>query len=47
MQVFKKFAEKNKNKVAPHELDMMSKNIDLLRRNLNILDDKQKSGGGH
>jgi len=28
--VFKKFTEKNKNKLAPHELDLMSKNIDLL-----------------
>ena len=41
--IFKKYTEKNRNKLAPHEIDMMSKSIDYLRRNLNILDDKFKT----
>lgn len=41
--MFKKYTEKNKNKLSPHEIDMMSKNIDYLWWNLNILDD-EKSG---
>ena len=45
--VFKSFTEKNKNKVAPSELDMMSKNIDVLWRNLNILEESLKSGQAH
>jgi hypothetical protein len=45
--VFKSFTEKNKNKVAPSELDMMSKNIDVLWRNLNILEETLKQGQVH
>jgi SMC interacting uncharacterized protein involved in chromosome segregation len=46
-EVFKAFTEKNKNKISPVELDMMSKNIDLLWRNLNIIEEKLKSNNSH
>lgn len=46
-EVFKAFTEKNKNKISPAELDMMSKNIDLLWRNLNIIEEKLKSNNSH
>ncbi len=40
--VFKKYQEKNKRKVSQKELENRSKNIDLLRRNLNLLQDEFK-----
>lgn len=35
--VFKKYQEKNKRKISQNEIEARSKNIDLLRRNLNLL----------
>lgn len=42
--VFKEFCEKHREKLAPFEVDQREKNIDLLRRNLNILEDSVKAG---
>ena len=36
-QVFKAYQEMNKRKVEQHEIENRSKNIDLLRKNLNLL----------
>jgi hypothetical protein len=40
--VFKRYQEKNKRKIAQKEIEARSKNIDLLRRNLNLLQDEFK-----
>lgn len=39
---FKNYCSENKSKMTPKEIDNRSKIIDLLRRNLNLLDDKFK-----
>ena len=36
-EVFKKYQEKNKRKISQKEIEARSKNIDLLRKNLNLL----------
>jgi hypothetical protein len=36
-EVFKRYQEKNKRKISQAEIEARSKNIDLLRRNLNLL----------
>lgn len=36
-EVFKRYQEKNKRKISQEEIEARSKNIDLLRRNLNLL----------
>ena len=36
-KVFKEYQNKNKRKVEPKEIEDRSKNIDLLRKNLNLL----------
>jgi len=38
--VFKRYQEKNKWKVSQKELESRAKNVDLLRRNLNLLQDE-------
>ena len=35
--LFKKYQEKNKRKISQKEIEARSKNIDLLRKNLNLL----------
>ena len=40
--VFKKYQVKNKRKVSQKDLEARSKNIDLLRKNLNLLQDEFK-----
>ena len=41
-EVFKKYQEKNKRKISQKEIEARSKNIDLLRKNLNLLQDEFK-----
>jgi hypothetical protein len=36
-EVFKRYQEKNKRKISQKEMEARSKNIDLLRKNLNLL----------
>lgn len=40
--MFKKYQEKNKRKISQKEIEARSKNIDLLRKNLNLLQDEFK-----
>ena len=40
--VFRKYQEKNKRKLSQQDIEARSKNIDLLRRNLNLLQDEFK-----
>lgn len=42
-QVFKVYQAKNKRIVEPFEIENRSKNIDLLRKNLNLLQQEKKS----
>lgn len=41
--MFKVYQAKNKRIVEPHEIENRSKNIDLLRKNLNLLQMEKKS----
>eukprot|EP00347_Sterkiella_histriomuscorum_P002197 403369092 len=41
-QVFKRYQEKNKRTITKKELENRAKNIDLLRRNINLLNDEFK-----
>ena len=40
--VFRKYQDKNKRKLSQQDIEARSKNIDLLRRNLNLLQDEFK-----
>ena len=41
-EIFKRYQEKNKRKISQKEIEARSKNIDLLRKNLNLLQDEFK-----
>lgn len=41
-ELFKRYQEKNKRKISQKELEARSRGVDLLRRNLNLLQDEFK-----
>lgn len=41
-ELFKRYQEKNKRKISQKELEVRSRGVDLLRRNLNLLQDEFK-----